>query len=39
MEGMEVLPEHVAGIDVHRKSLSVCVRHIGADRRVRQQVA
>ena len=38
MEGMEVLHEHVAGIDVHRKSLSVCVRHIGPDRRVRQQV-
>lgn len=38
MEGMEVLHEHVAGIDVHRKSLSVCVRHIGPDRRVRQEV-
>ena len=38
MEAMEVLHEHVAGIDVHRKSLSVCVRHIGVDRRVRQEV-
>jgi transposase len=38
MEGMEVLHEHVAGIDVHRKSLSVCVRHITPDRRVRQEV-
>lgn len=38
MEGMEVLHEHVAGIDVHRKSLCVCVRHIEAGRRVRQQV-
>ena len=38
IEGMEVLHEQVAGIDVHRKSLSVCVRHIGADRRVRQEV-
>ena len=38
MEGMEVLHGHVAGIDVHRKSLSVCVRHVGADRRVRQEV-
>jgi len=38
MEGMEVLHEHVAGIDVHRKSLSVCVRHVGADRRIRQEV-
>jgi transposase len=38
IEGMEVLHEQVAGIDVHRKSLRVCVRHIGADRRVRQEV-
>lgn len=38
MEGMEVLHGHVAGIDVHRKSLSVCVRHVGPDRRVRQEV-
>lgn len=38
MEGMELLHEHVAGIDVHRKSLRVCVRHVGADRRVRQEV-
>lgn len=38
MDAMEVLHEHVAGIDVHRKSLSVCVRHVGADRRIRQQV-
>jgi hypothetical protein len=38
MEGMEVLHEHVAGIDVHRKSLSVCVRHVGPDRRIRQEV-
>lgn len=38
MEGMDILHEHVAGIDVHRKSLSVCVRHVGPDRRVRQQV-
>lgn len=38
MEGLEVLHEHVAGIDVHRKSLCVCVRHVGSDRRVRQQV-
>lgn len=38
MEAMEVLHEHVAGIDVHRKSLCVCVRHVGPDRRVRQQV-
>jgi transposase len=38
MEGMELLHEHVAGIDVHRKSLCVCVRHVGADRRVRQEV-
>lgn len=38
MEGMEVLHRDVAGIDVHRKSLSVCVRHVGTDRRVRQQV-
>ncbi len=38
MEGMEVLHEQVAGIDGHRKSLSVCVRHITPDRRVRQQV-
>ena len=38
MEGMEVLHSHVAGIDVHRKSLSVCVRHVGTDRRVRQEV-
>jgi len=38
MQAMEVLHEHVAGIDVHRKSLSVCVRHVGADRCVRQEV-
>ncbi len=38
IEGLEVLHEHVAGIDVHRKSLSVCVRHIDAQRRVRQEV-
>ncbi len=38
IEGMEVLHAQVAGIDVHRKSLSVCVRHIGTDRRVRQEV-
>ena len=38
MEGMEVWHRHGAGIDVHRKSLSVCVRHVGADRRVRQEV-
>jgi transposase len=38
IEGMEVLHEQVAGIDVHRKSLSVCVRHIGPDRHVRQEV-
>jgi transposase len=38
MEAMEVLHHHVAGIDVHRKSLSVGVRHVGADRKVRQEV-
>jgi transposase len=38
MDGMEALHEHVGGIDVHRKSLSVCVRHVRADRRVRQEV-
>jgi transposase len=38
MDAMEVLHEHVAGIDVHRKSLSVCVRHVGADRHVRHEV-
>jgi transposase len=38
MEGMEALHHHVGGIDVHRKSLSVCVRHVGADRQVRQEV-
>lgn len=38
MEGMEVLYRHVAGIDVHRKSLSVCVRHVTDGREVRQEV-
>ena len=38
MEGMEALHRQVAGIDVHRKSLSVCVRQVGADRKVRQEV-
>lgn len=38
MEGMEVLHHHVAGIDVHRKSLSVCVRHVSDARGVRQEV-
>lgn len=38
MEGMELLHSHAAGIDVHRKSLSVCVRHVGTDRRIRQEV-
>ena len=38
MEGMEALHRDVAGIDVPRKSLSVCVRHVGTDRRVRQEV-
>lgn len=38
MEGMELLYEHVAGIDVHRKSLSVCVRHVSTPGQIQQQV-
>jgi len=38
MEGMELLHRHVAGIDVHRKSLSVCVRHASDSGEIRQEV-
>jgi len=35
---MEVLYEQVSGIDVHRASLSVCVRHAQANGKARQEV-
>jgi transposase len=38
MEGIGALYGHVAGIDVHRKSLSVCVRHASDKSKVQQQV-
>lgn len=35
---MEVLYEHASGIDVHRASVSVCVRHAQANGKARQEV-
>jgi transposase len=35
---MDTLYAHCAGLDVHKKTVAVCVRHAGGDGKLRQQV-